>query len=234
MEKGKTGRYLKYAIGEIVLVVIGILIALQINNWNEEQKQKQLEIATLKEIKSNLEKNILWLEENADYCLSLNEAITQILSFCENQTPYRPEMDSLFSLFHVYSNISFERTAYENLKVVDANLISNDSLKNAISNIFEIELKHFDPYIQARNDRYNANVVLPLQNKYFSRHWKAENLNSGLHPINYESMIKDVEFFNMCTELAYRRKQTAINSRNSAQRLKQVVHKINEEIRLNK
>ena len=38
MEKNKTGKYLKYAIGEIVLVVIGILIALQINNWNERVK----------------------------------------------------------------------------------------------------------------------------------------------------------------------------------------------------
>ena len=35
------GRYIKYAIGEIVLVVIGILIALQINNWNEERKEKE-------------------------------------------------------------------------------------------------------------------------------------------------------------------------------------------------
>ena len=38
MEKNKTGKYLKYAIGEIILVVIGILIALQINNWNENEK----------------------------------------------------------------------------------------------------------------------------------------------------------------------------------------------------
>ncbi|MUU79446.1 DUF6090 family protein [Winogradskyella endarachnes] len=38
VETGKTGKYLKYAVGEIVLVVIGILIALQINNWNEKRK----------------------------------------------------------------------------------------------------------------------------------------------------------------------------------------------------
>ena len=38
MEQNKTGKYFKYAIGEIVLVVIGILIALSINNWNEKQK----------------------------------------------------------------------------------------------------------------------------------------------------------------------------------------------------
>ena len=40
INEGKTTKYLKYAIGEIVLVVIGILIALQINNWNEQRKQK--------------------------------------------------------------------------------------------------------------------------------------------------------------------------------------------------
>jgi hypothetical protein len=43
METGKTGKYLKYAIGEIILVVIGILIALQINNWNETKKLIQKE-----------------------------------------------------------------------------------------------------------------------------------------------------------------------------------------------
>ena len=44
MEKNKTGKYLKYAIGEIILVVIGILIALQINNWNEDRKRRAIEI----------------------------------------------------------------------------------------------------------------------------------------------------------------------------------------------
>ena len=41
LSKGRTGKYLKYAIGEIVLVVIGILIALQINNWNEKRLQQK-------------------------------------------------------------------------------------------------------------------------------------------------------------------------------------------------
>ena len=40
MSENKTGRYFKYAIGEIILVVIGILIALQINNWNEDRKNR--------------------------------------------------------------------------------------------------------------------------------------------------------------------------------------------------
>jgi len=59
MEKNKPGKYLKYAIGEIVLVVIGILIALQINNWNTERIQsiesRQLSKRLLQETNQNIE-----------------------------------------------------------------------------------------------------------------------------------------------------------------------------------
>ena len=61
-EKNKTGKYLKYAIGEIILVVIGILIALSINNWNEENKNKKAEQNFYKEILNDLEKDKVKLE----------------------------------------------------------------------------------------------------------------------------------------------------------------------------
>ena len=52
-------KYLRYAIGEVVLVVIGILIALQINNWNENQQQKKVEISTLKALASEFRENFV-------------------------------------------------------------------------------------------------------------------------------------------------------------------------------
>ncbi len=60
--ENKTGKYFKYAIGEIVLVVIGILIALQINNWNENQKEERVLNQSLLIIKSNIEDNLLMLD----------------------------------------------------------------------------------------------------------------------------------------------------------------------------
>ena len=75
---GKTGRYLKYAIGEIVLVVIGILIALSINNWNEYRKETNFEQKILKELKSDflynqreLNSNIIKSSNLASNCDSL-------------------------------------------------------------------------------------------------------------------------------------------------------------------
>lgn len=55
MGKNKTGKYLKYAVGEIILVVIGILIALQINNWNEKRKENALEKELINLLISDLE-----------------------------------------------------------------------------------------------------------------------------------------------------------------------------------
>jgi len=52
--ENRTGKYLKYAVGEIVLVVIGTLIALQINNWNENRITKNLTKSYLLNIKSDL------------------------------------------------------------------------------------------------------------------------------------------------------------------------------------
>ncbi|TYA59241.1 hypothetical protein FVF61_01520, partial [Formosa maritima] len=53
--ENKTGKYFKYAIGEIILVVIGILIALQINNWNNNRIEHKIETNILSEILVNLE-----------------------------------------------------------------------------------------------------------------------------------------------------------------------------------
>ena len=58
METGKTSRYFKYAIGEIILVVIGILIALQINNWNENRKEQAKERTYLNNLHRDLKNQI--------------------------------------------------------------------------------------------------------------------------------------------------------------------------------
>tara|TARA_R110001632_G_scaffold68859_1_gene161490 strand:+ start:141 stop:1172 length:1032 start_codon:yes stop_codon:yes gene_type:complete len=58
MDQNKTGKYLKYAIGEIVLVVIGILIALSINNWNEKKKSEEKIDKLLVEVLQDLEHNV--------------------------------------------------------------------------------------------------------------------------------------------------------------------------------
>ena len=74
MEKNKTGKYLKYAIGEIVLVVIGILIALQINNWNTQQIE-------IKNLRGDLIYLIQGLQKDKKQLLQLKQERLKVVSY---------------------------------------------------------------------------------------------------------------------------------------------------------
>ena len=67
LSEGKTGKYLKYAIGEIVLVVIGILIALQINNWNENRKAKNAEAKLISELLEDVKNDSVFYQSRLKF-----------------------------------------------------------------------------------------------------------------------------------------------------------------------
>jgi len=83
ISEGNIGKYFKYAIGEIILVVIGILIALQINNWNNNNQLRVLERKYLTEIKNSLESDLPDIQFNLDFNesrLKSNEIILQYMN----------------------------------------------------------------------------------------------------------------------------------------------------------
>ncbi|WP_145758330.1 DUF6090 family protein [Sediminicola sp. YIK13] len=90
MKKNKTGKYLKYAFGEIILVVIGILIALQINNWNEANKKKALMITNIRSIAEDIQTDILDIKKTnrslhkqvvaANYIIPILESENRIIA----------------------------------------------------------------------------------------------------------------------------------------------------------
>ena len=64
MSENKSGKYLKYALGEILLVMIGILLALQVNNWNENRKLKAVENTLLRSIADDIVRDTIDLNYN--------------------------------------------------------------------------------------------------------------------------------------------------------------------------
>ncbi|WP_347174613.1 DUF6090 family protein [Polaribacter uvawellassae] len=84
--KNKTGKYFKYAIGEIILVVIGIMIALQINNWNDARKEKKELNLYLAKISNNIQLDIKNLTEIKKQRIATNKACKKALVNFQNNS----------------------------------------------------------------------------------------------------------------------------------------------------
>jgi len=140
MEKNKTGKYFKYAIGEIVLVVIGILIALQINNWNIERTDKIREEKHLTNIVHDLKKDITRLDFLIEFrkkrLIGDQKIIEHINGLpINNLTELTINVsNSMMEENFLPNNITFSELSNSG----NLNLISNDSIKLLLLELEEL------------------------------------------------------------------------------------------------
>ncbi len=85
LEQDKIRQYFKYAFGEIVLVVIGILIALQINNWNEDRKADDNEKVLLAKLKEENNLNLISLQDYVEYRDSISSVILNFITIIKSK-----------------------------------------------------------------------------------------------------------------------------------------------------
>lgn len=141
MEKNKSARYLKYAIGEIILVVVGILIALQINNWNENNKIRVYELTMLQEIRDALETDTENLSGRISY---LKRILNSFNSLALKKNNPSNSADSLLphlrnvAAYGIVFNIN--SSPYEAIKSGGLDKISNAPIRNELSNLYGFEI----------------------------------------------------------------------------------------------
>ncbi len=157
MENNKTGKYLKYAVGEIVLVVIGILIALQINNWNETRKQDKAEKEFITSVKNDLKQDNAFIQLIIEGIEPKMEAYEILNSDLPNL--YQKERKSLDSIFKIYFN--GQRTFYpisgSYQSAVSGNKLTTFSNKDLIHKIVKLYNSTYDRLIdngQILDDRW--------------------------------------------------------------------------------
>jgi Family of unknown function (DUF6090) len=110
LSEGKTGKYFKYAVGEIVLVIIGILIALSINNWNGDRKLKIEEQQYLKDLQSEMASNIEGLNKILEIKQRSYDMALKIDSLFDNREAFNTISDSVFgqNVFTMMNNATFD------------------------------------------------------------------------------------------------------------------------------
>jgi hypothetical protein len=205
LETEKTGKYFKYAIGEIILVVIGILIALSINNWNETKKERKLETKVLNELLTSLENNYNSMVSDSTYRALWNTSSNIIIKFIESDLPYVDSLNIHFQ--HARkpgTNLSLSYAGYEGLKNVGFGIITSDSLRKNIVELFELthkslleEMEYFEsfqPERQAQIDRlFSYNEDKFNLDKPFDVPLIPNNLNTLKSDPLFLPMIKSIK-----------------------------------------
>ena len=194
-------KYLRYAIGEVILVVIGILIALQINNWNEDRKDILREKKMLLDIRNDINKNIANLEEGVIYTTVGKQCNLNVLNFIDEQREFDDSMINDFTEFSRYWDPDFTEASFENLKSLGVNLVRDDSLRNRIIELFEIDMDILDVSNLNSHNNYMTSVANPVFSKYFYYNWKSMETIFEQIPFNYDLMIADRQFYSVCSRI---------------------------------
>ncbi len=184
-------KYSRYALGEIVLVVIGILIALSINNWNQNRLKKIDEIKTLKSLLDEFNENLVKFDLNYKDQLNRNEIVKRLLDPNINQESFET-LDSL--IYYLGWNFKFNPSTGIYNSVINSGkieIVSNDSLKNAISN-FNNYLVDFEEEEIGAN-YYGTNFLTPYMRSKLYYRYPFKNRTNKQYQYdnnNYREIIK--------------------------------------------
>jgi len=133
MNENKTGKYFKYAIGEIVLVMIGILLALQVNNWNEQRKDRIKEQVVLKQLQEDYQANLMQLEEKMTTRDKLIQSAINLLRAFDQ--PVGVIRDSLVKdIANAFNDPTYDPIQNDLTSSGNLILIRNNRLKRLLSN----------------------------------------------------------------------------------------------------
>lgn len=185
-------KYLLYAIGEITLVVIGILIALQINNWNEHKKVRHQEALLLTEMLHNLSLDRMVIDT---HLMALRSRVAKIdflhTMLTESKMIYHDSLNSYFGSVYGVEPIRLNFANYEDLKSQGFDLIQDDSLRLRIVRFFEearYKLSHLDKAEASANEVLKPYYLENFQDIQFKKH---------AQPIDAKRVINDIKYHNL-------------------------------------
>jgi len=167
LTENKFSKYLLYAIGEIVLVVIGILLALQINTWNEERKNQKEAHKILLQLKNEFETNNDLVDTSIEFHRTRLNAIEGFIGGFE--TTKNLSADSLKALVSdLGSDWKYEPIKNIIESVISSgkiNLIQNDSVIQAIR-YWGTAINKYDDLYKSQDELYNKNILPILTENY--------------------------------------------------------------------
>lgn len=235
LSENKFGNYLIYGIGEVILIVIGILLALYLNNINSEQKSNLVEIKLLIELKSNIKSSIKSFERTLETEQEYLESNLLILDYLDNKKPYDDNLLKPFSTYFWTVSSNPISGGYTYLKSKGIDLITNDSLRKNLSVLFEKEFLIIKEENQVWANNLQQNISYPYHVSRFRRYFLHDSISGDLEvtkPFNYNDLINDDKFKSINAEIISNRNWNIKSLQDLIKKSEVVVYEIEEELEI--
>jgi len=221
--KNKPLKYMRYAIGEIILVVIGILLALQINNWNEKRKERLTERILLISLKEDMSRNKNLIESNISGLHFILKRIETLLNAYSNKLVYNDTLNSYFHSARVFPESQLSFVAFNEIKTKGTDIIVSTILRKKIVDLFEIT---FSDMIETTNRLESA--LRPVQLEHQVKNFFADA--NGLIPNDGEHLMLDSDYFNIISQRRFYYTYFVSMKENSLKEIEIVQNLIDQEL----
>ena len=218
-------KYLLYAVGEIALVVIGILLALQVNNWNDWRKDRVREQEIIENVYGNITLNIELLRSNLAFLDHLNRSTTIIEEVIINQKPYADSLNFHFSNArkHGFLNFMLSKSGYEAYKNAGFDLVLNKQLKDKIIDLFEAILPRLERAYDFVESESELTRILVFDSFYMIN-------NDSLLPKDYKELLSDKKYLSLFRRIEENRLLLQERIEDSIKQSEKVLHLIKYEL----
>lgn len=156
------------ASAEFSLIVFGILLALRLDNWNDDRKVLQFANETLAEIKSSLESDLIHLKSRIKRLKSISKSLENVSQFIEGEVVEKEELSEHFSSLASYIVLELNTSSYETLKVTGINVIKNSDLRFKLVDLYDYSYPKVNWMLEKEFNRPNENDYWPIFNRYVS------------------------------------------------------------------
>jgi hypothetical protein len=181
-----------YAVGEVVLIVVGILIALAFADWNDRRIERGHELAMLGELRNGLETDLATIKNELADIYRAEQRLMALQQLLTNPRPYDPSMDELFGIVYGARIVFLNTAPYESLKSTGLQTISNDELRSAIAHLFTVSYA-----TMLLNNDIDMKITLDIIRPFYLRNFRDIEFKLSATPIDYDVIFNDPYYRNI-------------------------------------
>jgi hypothetical protein len=235
IDSSSAQKYIVYAIGEIALVVIGILIALQINNWNENSKHRANEIKIYKEIINDLEECKQDIESDLENHEELIRGTIYVRNHVFRRMPLNDSLLHYLEFIHWDQQFYPKKSAFESLQSLGLYTLTNDSVRLAITDLYHLSFVR----LEKRGREGDSYKILNMMRPYINKHMvlveetgvnSSGSVDYNRSISNYKDFLNDQQFLEALQWLMEERRFKIRNFHRNLPRTERVINMVKDEL----